>query len=476
MKQGIFLITVFAVIGIIIMSGCIGEKGKEPVTPAPQPQQHAVKELTAGEIVEKTKAAVSNIKTYEADSKHIVMIGGIPEEENITCEVDRENKKKYGFSSYVEITTGEEILIETETYVIWNVAYTNAAGAQWFKSETDWAVEDVLFGINDLLINASLKGTESVDRKYAYVLELAADKSVFNEKFIALGGEDFEEMINKSGNINLKLWVDKETFLPLKEQRTADTKLKGDFVKIEIENNFKNYNAPQNIQLPEKAKSAEDASAEEVIQNPERVNKTISAIDKVTSYKLYINKNVTGPYPAEETHEVECDRGNKKMINVNTFSVSGTEAQLTTFVIDNMNYYEYSGAWFKTDTKWENEDFISVIKNLLEKTKVEVNEEGETLIFDIKTNKDIFNTDFGEIANEAYNSELATNELNSNAQNVVVKLWVSKDTFLPVKEVMSVESKMGSSKITIGKELSFTDYNKPFIITLPSGAENAELL
>jgi len=41
---------------------------------------------------------------------------------------------------------------------------------------------------------------------------------------------------------------------------------------------------------------------------------------------------------------------------------------------------------------------------------------------------------------------------------------------------MSVESKMGSSKITIGKELSFTDYNKPFIITLPSGAENAELL
>jgi hypothetical protein len=334
----------------------------------------------------------------------------------------------------------------------------------------------VLFGINDLLSGASLKGTEKVDGKDAYVLELAADKSVFNEKFLALGGEDVEEMINNSGNINLKLWVDKETFLPLKEQRTADTKLKGDSVKIEIDNNFKNYNAPQNVQLPEKAKSAEDVSAEETVQNPEPVNKTISAIDDVVSYKLYINKKVTGPYPIEETNEVECDRVNKKMINVNTFSVDETEAQLTTFVIDNMNYYEYSGAWFKTDTKWENEDFISVIKNLLEKTKVEVNEEGETLIFDIKTNKDVFNTDFGELANEAYDIEIATNELNSNAKNVVVKVWVSKDTFLPVKADMSVESKMGGSKITIGKDLSFTDYNKPFAITLPSGAENAEPL
>ena len=483
MKPKILLVAVLAVIGIIVMSGCIGEKetGPKPGPPVNQTQAE-VKEPSIDEIIGNTKTVIDGINTYEFESTNRLIKSDMPEEETITGNVDRANKKKYYLSSSVEIAVGEEILIETSSYVIKDITYMNIAGAAWFKHETEWIYEDILGVEKNLLKNASLYDIGKFEGEEAYILQLGADKSIFEEIFILISiidEVDVEEMINNAEDVNVKLWVSKDTFLPLKEYRTVKTKLKGESLKIEIETKFKNYNTPQNIKLPKEAESAEDVMAEEkIIENPKPVGKTIEAIDNVTSYKLGIKKEITGIVSERETNEIDCDRVNKRLININRFTVEeGGESEYVAFAIytiDNLNFYEYSGIWFKSDTKWSDDDFLEIIKNLLKKTKVEVAEENNSWIFDVKTNKDVFSGDFGELAAGASNPEVAVDELNLNAENVVVKIWVAKDTFLPVKEVMSIESKYGGSKMTINKEFNFKDYNVPVRVNLPYGAKDAE--
>ena len=63
-----------------------------------------------------------------------------------------------------------------------------------------------------------------------------------------------------------------------------------------------------------------------------------------------------------------------------------------------------------------------------------------------------------------------------NAKNIAVKIWVAKDTFLPIKEELSAESKFKGSKMTISKKIEFKNYNEPVTINLPGAAKSAECI
>jgi len=482
MKPKNLSIAVIAVIGIIILSGCIGEKEPAPTQPqtpeqpTPAPDEPEVKELSTAEIVEKTKTAIDGTNTYEFESKDTITTGGTPQEETISGKVDRINKKKYGIDSYFEEALEEDV--KTENYVTGGIKYTYAAQVAWVKSETGWADEDILIDAKNLLNSANSHELTEVDGKDAYLFILTPDKSIFKENFIVLSiinEGDVDELIEMAESAEVKMWISKETFLPLKIYGTVDTKLKGEPMKVELVTEFKNYNKPQDIQLPKEAESAEDVTKDEVIENPEEVVKAMDAIESVTSYKAVMEKKVTGPSAGEETYEIEASRINKKLINTNKWAEEGEDVSLTFYTIDDTTYVQepVSEMWLKYETTWGEEDFLDVIKNLLKTTEVEVTEENNDFIFDVKTNKDIFGTDFGEIAQDAGDPETAVDELILNAKDVVVKIRVSKDTLLPVKQTMSVESKQYGSKMTISKEMIFREYDEPVTITLPADAEDA---
>jgi len=481
MNAKFLLFTVFFVTGILIISGCIGEKAVEPEPYVPESENQ--KELSLDEIIEKTNSAIGRVGTYETGTKNKITIDDTLQEEDIKSKFDRKNKKKYKLNSYLEIAAGEEIPIKTETYILDDTAYINVAKAAWIKHETGWHAEDTLSIIKELLNNASSYEEGRYEGINVYVLQINPDTSIFYENFMAIGGADgtdVESMINNSENLKVTVWISKDKFLPLKQYAAVNTKLNDDFVEIEIETIFKDYNAPQNIQLPEDAESAEDVMADVKIENPEQVTKTINAIENITSYDLNIKKRVTGLAGGDETCEIRCDRLNKKMVNVNTYDVKVDEAvyesSITTYTINNLNYLydDFSEGWFKHDTEWSDEDFLELIKNLLIKTKVEVTEGDETWIFEVKVNKEVFSGDFTELAIPAKNPEVTLNELNANSKNAAVKIWVSKETFLPVKEVMSIESRYEGMKMTINKEFNFMNYDEPITITLPTDARGAE--
>lgn len=488
MNQKFLSIAVLAAIGVIIMSGCIGEKEPEPQI-APEPS------ITINEIIEKTNAAIDNTNTYEFEQEQKTTKPKCIKTDKIKSKVDRTNEKLSGtISDTTKITVmgiAEEVVTTTPIYVSNGVSYTDIDGF-WIKADVDWIGEDILGAEKNLLTNAELFDSGKVEGENVWILKTDADASIFNEIFMAIGGDYIEEVIDNAENVKVKLWISKDTFLPIKEYRSVETKFRGDDIKIEITTKFYGYNEPANIEIPAESRTA--IYAEDLLEpvpNPEQVGKVINAIDDVKSYELNIVKTITKMGGAEtDDINIKADRENKKVMITNLFKIEGAPITEKTYAVGDKEYTIYAYEIEETDvgkswsciySEWETQDVLKQLRDAIENTNVAVTEDNDSWIFVVNATKDIFINDFGELADVegglgTSKSELLKRELDLNAKNIVMKIWIAKDTFLPVKEELSVESMFKASRMTLHKEIVFQNYNEPVDIVLPGSAKSAECI
>lgn len=273
------------------------DKEKEPGKKEP-----VEKNFTDEEIIDKSKEAFSDIKSVsvvaEVETDVSVMGQTVTTKGDVVTDVDVENSIQYANVSMTQngTTTVSETYVkadgnQVETYVssngIWmkqtqGIDLSKAKELGIDPSSTNVMVELYL----DNLKNNSTKTEETVDGKECYVFEASINssqiemlkqsslKDTINALMQAgISEEELEEMLSSMGNIEYKISIDKETFLPVRmdmEMSEAMTVLMGALLetqgvnmKVEIPrcvaaSKYTNYNSVASIVIPDEALNGEE--------------------------------------------------------------------------------------------------------------------------------------------------------------------------------------------------------------------------
>ena len=100
------------------------------------------------------------------------------------------------------------------------------------------------------------------------------------------------------------------------------------------------------------------------------------------------------------------------------------------------------------------------------------------MLFEIKSYdagmmEDIYDIGLFEGNTESEKEELLS-EIMNEAENYHVKIWVDKDTFIPIKSEQYLESKYNGNAMSIRKSGSYSNYDLPIMIDIPGEAYSAE--
>jgi len=219
----------------------------------------------------------------------------------------------------------------------------------------------------------------------------------------------------------------------------------------------------------------------------------------------YIETSITG----EDSPEIVRSKGNghvdvknkrmKVLINIDEWTTDKAQSRSTRtemYVFDTMEYlYLHSrgkdGRWVKFEApcnKFDNENHLKKQMELLMTSKI-TNSQDEALgkldcyLLTIEADKEAFWKVIMEQEEELPLLKLLNLDYRDVVKEMDIKMWTSKDTFLPVKchmqmkAVIEKEIMNESFKMIINVKTIYTyhDHNKLLAIELPEQAKNAEI-
>lgn len=220
---------------------------------------------------------------------------------------------------------------------------------------------------------------------------------------------------------------------------------------------------------------------------------------------MYIETSITG----EDSPEILRSKGNghvdvknkrmKVLINIDEWTTDKAQSRPTRteiYVFDTMEYlYLHSsgkeGYWKKFEVpgnKFDNENHLKKQMELLMSSKI-TNSQDETLgkldcyLLTIEPDKEVFWKVIMEQEEEHPLLKLLNLDYRDVVKEMDMKMWTSKDTFLPVKCYMQMKAVVEkeimneSFKMIINVKTIYTyhDHNKLLTIELPEQAKNAEI-
>jgi len=219
----------------------------------------------------------------------------------------------------------------------------------------------------------------------------------------------------------------------------------------------------------------------------------------------YIETSITG----EDSPEIVRSKGNghvdvknkrmKVLINIDEWTTDKAQSRSTRtemYVFDTMKYlYLHSrgkdGRWVKFEApcnKFDNENHLKKQMELLMTSKI-TNSQDEALgkldcyLLTIEADKEAFWKVIMEQEEELPLLKLLNLDYRDVVKEMDIKMWTSKDTFLPVKchmqmkAVIEKEIMNESFNMIINVKTIYTyhDHNKLLAIELPEQAKNAEI-
>ena len=256
----------FAVFLLFVFSGCNN-----------QPVEDVQKTLTAEEIRDKSIDAMEKVTSYEFETEMNINaklknpetnpIG--PSEMNWeikgTGKFDQKNKKMY-----MDMTMDMfGMKMNMEQYIIGDTQYIKLPMFGWVKNKTGediWSQEYAHMEAELMRdVPVILSGTENVNGKECYVLKINPDANdlmeLLSRNYQSGVAGNMENMEDAIKSLELKEWIDKDTFLVSRMFMTMDIENENMTMNLMMTMDMHNYNKPVSIELTEDAKNAQDIAS-----------------------------------------------------------------------------------------------------------------------------------------------------------------------------------------------------------------------
>ena len=242
MKSGYAILGAIVVVGILLLSGCIGTNQN-------------------GFDVNKVIEAQKNIKQYAFEGEITAGKTGMLQSISMNGKIDTENLKMY-------VNTNIKGQNE-ESYIIGEEAYTKKNGQlSKMKKDVLWNNSNQYESTVEILKSPNTKievlGEENIDGDVCYIVNITADTEKLKEQFVKnMGGGrvGVEYTLNVS---SYTLYVSKATNFIKKEYQNASIVVSAQGINVVAEMTvmfkYKDINKPSDIQLPEEAKNVETTS------------------------------------------------------------------------------------------------------------------------------------------------------------------------------------------------------------------------
>jgi len=237
MKSGYAVLVIIIVVGMLLLSGCIGEN-----------------EFDINKVIEAQK----NVKQYVFESKITMHMAGISQLIFINKTVDTENKK-----IYINMNTTIPGQQNIKIYIISGKMYTNQNGMWKMKNDYLWnspqEYESTLEILKSPNTKVNVTGEESVDGEVCYKINISADTEKLKEHLVKnLGGSNARVAYTLNVS-SYTLYISKATNFIKKEEINANVTMSSQGMNIEIEmtyiSKYKDINKPTDIQLPDEARN-----------------------------------------------------------------------------------------------------------------------------------------------------------------------------------------------------------------------------
>jgi hypothetical protein len=295
MKTKLIALTGVILVLALVLAGCASgstttTNGAASPTASPT--------LTARQILDNSVAALKGADTFQVDTSASVDLniegGSQPGEATLqmtgSSSVDSAARQLEASSSLTAALPGQsQQTLSFEVFVLNGWAYAGytlpLVGEKWSKMQLNdqtWSQlgQNYFSALLASAVNVNLEGSETIEGVDYYVLVLTPDfkalstwlQSQFGQNNPAIGGLDFSQIFQQ---VALKSWIDKKTFLPLKQtlnlvasvtsQQLAGldkTGLPFDSLNLNFSGslNYKDFGKPVVIDVPQQALDAPEAT------------------------------------------------------------------------------------------------------------------------------------------------------------------------------------------------------------------------
>jgi outer membrane lipoprotein-sorting protein len=258
-RINLYLLTTVILFYITALNGCIGEE----------------------EIREEIIESLSNIKSYSYNMETKIVTQ--PEKHSRTIELKRKADMDIKEKKAIILTERyqtklygkKETSTKAHTYIINDMEYNFNKDNGWIKnkiSENRWYDEDKIRTQMDLVLKSKIDKlkNEKIGDIDCYLIRITSDAREFwilimeqeeEHPLIKLLNLDYDNVVK---GMDMKIWIDKRTFLPVKCMIAMQAVIQKPIMKeplnmkIDIHTvyTYYNYNTLMNIELPNEAKKA----------------------------------------------------------------------------------------------------------------------------------------------------------------------------------------------------------------------------
>ena len=237
--------------------------------------------VTEEQIKEKIKESLANIKNYSYDMETKIAIQSKMSSKfvclNRKAEIDNKGKRAIIKTDMHESmpSTKKEIYAKTLTYIINNTEYNYTKKNDWIKnkiSKNRFDNENRIMAQVNLLLRSNTEklNHEKIGDIDCYIVSVKPDTKEFwilimeqeeEHPLVQLLNLDYDEVVEE---IDMKIWIAKETFLPVKSVMEMQAEIQEEIMKelfkmtinIDTVYRYKDFNKLPIIKLPEEAKKA----------------------------------------------------------------------------------------------------------------------------------------------------------------------------------------------------------------------------
>ncbi len=215
-------------------------------------------------------------------------------------------------------------------------------------------------------------------------------------------------------------------------------------------------------------------------------DKTLGSIASVDSYDFDTNIDIVMSSGYTNMSMLMLSSGgvdvkNRRMLMNNTIEIAGVTLDTITYVMNDTVYTEVDDRWSREtlggEEFWGEENDVQKQSKLLKTAAVkklpdtEMNGK-ECYVIEISPNKDAV-VDYLLKQVGTKNPEIDEAELKKIAESIQrmsMKEWVIKDTYLPTRIAMEIDTNANNITTTMRMVFNFYDYNKAQEIELPADA------
>lgn len=201
------------------------------------------------------------------------------------------------------------------------------------------------------------------------------------------------------------------------------------------------------------------------------------AMEDIETAQMTMTMSVSNGSSNEEimTSEGVMDMTNRKMRMTSTSALMQGEMQQ--YVIDNTMYMQMQGEWIRQDVgeqfSWNGSNQFAAQEELLEGADIQVTGEDEVngqavWVVSVEPDADAVS----ELTNQQMGDGPGMSE-NVDLSNVEITQYIDKESKHILRTISEVDSSVQGQESTTTMDMTFSAFNEPVEVELPSGAENA---